>query len=446
MNQLSKCMRKGNGMRCLFAVYLMLCATPALSATITGGTAPGGFVLADGSSSLKLWLKADAITSVTPDTTFSNWVDSSNTAGVTTGSLGTDPTYRASTPGLNPAAGYTASVEFIGGNALSLSGLTSLLTGSVFAVAAPQNDRYVLQHQLNRQLRLRQSNGQNISAYNGANNPVSTATTTTAGNYFIAEWLGNTSSISFYENGAARGTGLLTGGPTGLSDVGYNRVGLQGGSAATVNISEIVVFNVLLNSAERQIVENALSAKWNLPMLANNLYSGDTLPGDYDRDVFGIGRVDVNNQVTSAGSAGFGIEATGSLDNTEFVLAGHNVASNGITSAGLGPSAERWLRHWYVEETGDVDVDFAFDWSDAGLGAPDIVFDQLYFSADGVNFTNMGLTGTYAGDTVIFSLTADQLITGFYTLGSPTIAPEPSSLVAGVVGLGLLLVRKRRRD
>lgn len=428
----------------LAIVVMLTLGSIANAVTITGGTAPGGFVLANGTSSLKLWLKADAITAVPDNTTFSNWVESSNTAGVVTGTLGSNPTYRATTGGLNPAAGYTASVEFIGSNALTLAGLTNLTTGSVFGVASPQNDRYLLQHTANRQLRLRQGNAQNIAAYNGANNPLSTATTTASGNYQIAEWLGDASTVSFFENGASRGTGSISSAPTGLSDLGYNRIGLPGGSTDTVNISEIVVYNTLLNSAERQIVENSLSAKWNLPMLANNRYSGDSLPGNYDRDVFGIGRNDVSNQVGSAGSAGFGIEATGSLDNGDFVLAGHNLASNGTTSAGVASGELRWSRAWYVEETGNVDVTLAFDWSDAGLGAADTTFDSLFFSTDGIAFTALSLTGSYTGDLVTFNLSGTQLTTGFYTLGSTPPAPEPASGVALLMLCGLFGRRRKK--
>lgn len=431
----------------LAALFSFALVSAGHAVTITGGTAPGGFVLANGTSNLKLWLKADAITSVPNNTTFNNWTDSSNTAGVVTGSLGTDPTYRANTAGLNTAAGYTASVEFSGSNVLSLAGLTNLTTGSAFGVASPQDDRYLLQHTANRQLRLRQGNGQNIAAFNGANNPLSTATATTAGNYMIAEWLGDASTISFFENGAARGTGSLASSPTGLSDQGYNRIGLPGGSSATENISEIVVFNTVLNSAERQIVENALSAKWNLPMLDNNLYSGDSLASNYDRDVIGIGRVDASNQVTSAGNAGFGIEATGSLDNGDFVLAGHNLATNGITTAGVAVGDMRWTRNWYVEETGNVDVTLAFDWSNAGLGSPDLTFSHLFFSTDGINFTDTALVGLYTGDQILFNLTGAQLTTGYYTLGSTPPAPEPASLLLLGTGLvGASFIRRRKKN
>src|SRR6187200_2541526 len=98
----------------LVALFSLALVSASHAVTITGGTAPGGFVLANGTSNLKLWLKADAIISVPNNTTFSNWTECSTTAGVLTGSLGSDPTYRANTLGLNTAAGYTSSVEFIG--------------------------------------------------------------------------------------------------------------------------------------------------------------------------------------------------------------------------------------------------------------------------------------------------------------------------------------------
>jgi Ca2+-binding RTX toxin-like protein len=65
-----------------------------------------------------------------------------------------------------------------------------------------------------------------------------------------------------------------------------------GGNAARSwggQIGDVLAFNRTLSAAERITVENSLSAKYNIPLAANDLYQGDTLAnGDFDRDVFGV--------------------------------------------------------------------------------------------------------------------------------------------------------------
>jgi hypothetical protein len=222
------------------------------------------------------------------------------------------------------------------------------------------------------------------------------------------------------------------------------------------NLGEVVMFDRVLNSAETVLVDNYLSSKFNIALNtgggALDVYSGDTaLKGDYDFDIFGIGRLDATNQVTTAGLAGFGIEATGgTLGDNEWVLAGHNVTTNSLTTNDLPVGIYgRWDRVWYVDENlvGGVDVSLAFDFSDAGLGPPvGNSFRLLYSQTDPFSFTDLGLTPIAAGDLVTFSVSDALLATGYYTLG---LVPEPSTLamLLGLGGLGLLgYLRRRRRS
>ncbi|MFH1268832.1 MAG: hypothetical protein ABIK89_24155, partial [Planctomycetota bacterium] len=94
------------------------------------------------------------------------------------------------------------------------------------------------------------------------------------------------------------------------------------------DIAEIAVYTRALNSAELSVVANSLNAKYNVgstlsgsdwTLGVNDYYAGDTAGnGDYDLDVFGIGRAG-DDQVRSAGSQGFGIMST-ALEDDEWVL------------------------------------------------------------------------------------------------------------------------------
>ena len=120
------------------------------------------------------------------------------------------------------------------------------------------------------------------------------------------------------------------------------------GQNSDANISEIVIINRVLNEAERLAVLNALSSKYNLAIGTQDLYTGDTpANGDYDLNVFGIGRANAANQLLSSGQSGFGLEATAIADDGDFVGAGHRVVTNSFTAAGVPAGVvRRFSRTW----------------------------------------------------------------------------------------------------
>lgn len=144
------------------------------------------------------------------------------------------------------------------------------------------------------------------------------------------------------------------------------------------SIGEIIMYNTVLNAAQKIIVENYLSAKYNYTLNSEDLYvQDDNANGDYDYDVAGIGRIDASNQHTD--SKGNGIvrilNATG-LDNDEFLLWGHDngvqqAVNNSDVPAGV---ASRFARVWRVNEVNTagspVDVgDIDMQWDLSGFGA-----------------------------------------------------------------------------
>jgi hypothetical protein len=208
-------------------------------------------------------------------------------------------------------------------------------------------------------------------------------------------------------------------------------------------IAEVVVFTTNLNAVERQLVENYLSAKHMTNALtAGDHYAGDTaVNGDYDHDVFGIGRVDADNEVTEAGTAGLGFEENGTtLDNGDWLLAGHRVSVNWRSTEDLPAGiAQRWKRVWYIDKTGSLDVDMVFDYSDAGLSAPagGTDFELLYSaSEDPYSFTKKSIAESVAGDTVTFTVNDADLADGYYTLGSDEPAPTAPAITPVTGGTG----------
>jgi fibronectin-binding autotransporter adhesin len=70
----------------------------------------------------------------------------------------------------------------------------------------------------------------------------------------------------------------------------YFQVGTNSARSWGGQIGEVIAFDRTLNRSERVVLENALSAKYDIPMSVGDFYQGDTSAnGDYDYEVFGIG-------------------------------------------------------------------------------------------------------------------------------------------------------------
>lgn len=119
------------------------------------------------------------------------------------------------------------------------------------------------------------------------------------------------------------------------------------------DIAEAIIYNNILNSAQKIIVENYLAAKYGL-VIPTDLYAHQNV---HSYDVAGIGQVDAGNQHTDAQSAR--LLAVGNptdLDDGEFLLFGHD---NGDISSWITtdlPNNDlnllRVEREWRVNATG----------------------------------------------------------------------------------------------
>ncbi len=195
-------------------------------------------------------------------------------------------------------------------------------------------------------------------------------------------------------------------------------------------MSEVIIYRTALNPASRIIVNNYLSAKYNIAISANDKYVGDNAGnGDYDFEVTGVGQESTGNNsaFASSVSGGFGLTAVGGLDNTDYILAGHATLINGVNVSDVGgmtgTSNARWQRIWYVDVTNtstNISTNIEFDMSDGGIGSfsgsiTDYVL--LYRSAQSGNWTELTTASTLAGDKVQFN-SISLAIDGYYTLGN----------------------------
>ena len=263
-----------------------------------------------------------------------------------------------------------------------------------------------------------------------------------------------------WEDGATQG---------GASRVGNLTVNTVGRSNAPTplffrgQMAEVLIYARTLNTAERVITENYLSAKYLTALAANDKYAGDApAAGNYDFDVFGIGRdvasnVNINQgpfdispagELASGASGGLGLdERNDSLSDGDYLLAGHDGTPHGTTASDVpGGVAERWSRVFFLDVTGGLDALLTFDFAAAGLGSPGNPdgYTLLYRSGISGTFTDLGLFDSIVGNTVQFNLDGlDDLDDGYYTIGAVGV-PEPTVALM-LVSLGMTATMARRR-
>ncbi|WP_430405371.1 T9SS type A sorting domain-containing protein [Fluviicola sp.] len=210
-------------------------------------------------------------------------------------------------------------------------------------------------------------------------------------------------------------------------------------------ISEIIMYRTKLNDAQRTIINNHLSAKYDISLSSNDWYVGDNPSnGNYDRNVAGIGMDAAgtsNPQFSPSTCAGIGIQTVSGLDNLDYILVGHASPTNSeITTdiAGIaGMNVSRWQRIWYMDitNTGAVNTaNMTFDMSDGGMAGVNLGstsnYILVYRAAQTGPWTEIATANSIVGDQILFT-NQNLTLDGYYTLATKdfTMSPLPVELV-----------------
>lgn len=347
---------------------------------------PGGVGSTDGSSNLSLWLDASTISGIISGFNFSgSWLDQSGNGNHAT-ILDNAPTYSSTNGGNNmPALTFDASNQ----ESLVVTGNTDVLPTSeitVFALGnyedisdsrggmlftsddANWNDGWGIAEQVN-------SGEFNLWVDHYRN---SGCEQNISDNYGLDQlWtliFNTTDNLTYgYKNENTPCTDAFNG-PINY-DTGGNENLLIG---KTVNptymegdISEIIVYDVAVNNAQRIIISNYLAAKYNLTLENYDLYDEDN-SGDYDFDVAGIGQAsDGSNHTSAQGTGIISMSNPRNLDNGEFLIWGHDNGSllaDETSDISIATSA-RLSRVWRVSERDETNS------SDVNVGGIDMTWD-----------------------------------------------------------------------
>lgn len=204
-------------------------------------------------------------------------------------------------------------------------------------------------------------------------------------------WDGVTNVLSSYHDGGFQNSiGGVTTTPSGHN---FTRVGANSNvtnSFFNSRIGEVIVYSMTLNTAQNIIVNNYLSTKYSIALVADDKYAHD---GSHPNDVAGIGREDASNLHTDAqGSGIIRINSPSALGNDEYLMWGHNGAATQSTAAGTPltyqalPTSGRMLeRQWRVSETGgDGDVgEITLTIDITGIGFGSLTAYELLVDSDG---------------------------------------------------------------
>jgi len=341
-------------------------------------TGPGGVGENDGTSSLVLWLDANTETTGMNGVALSTWHDRSGNgldfpAG--TASSGNGATYNSSGVNGYPTLTFNGSNDyyehpynailnpanisiFSSSNVSSTSTYKSLIT-SRSSISGSRRGYIIYSRPGTNRWDFWTAQGTNWG--NDGNN------TSTSGSWasIVCEYAPGTSNKKLFINQSLDFTATKS---MLLNTTTQTRIG--GGHTTAVpqymfqgDMAEIMIYSAILNAAQKIIIDNYMSAKYNYSLTVNNLFNeDDAINGNYDHDVAGIGRVDATNaHDDSQGTGIVRVLNPAGLNDNEFLFWGHD---NGLLQAKEtadvpSPVVARFERIWRVSEvnTSNVAVD-----------------------------------------------------------------------------------------
>lgn len=364
---------------------LLLVAILTISVYSSAQTGPGGVGNNAGTSNLVLWLDANTETAGVNGSPLTLWHDRSGNFNDAT-----SPTTAARPTFVSPSVNGYPSLDFDGANdeyRVVDNATIDLTQWHIFIVpivdlaknynawlvkGRDARENYELLSFVNNNMHgpVRYRNNSR-SSMNAPGNQLSTT------NFNVIEYSSSTAvGRDFYTNGTNVATDNERSTPrTNNFDlyIGDER----GTSGRNINgdLAEVLIYNTPLNSVQRIIVNNYLSAKYGRPT-ASDIYRQDNpANGNYDHDVAGIGRVDASNQHNNSQGTGIvRILNPTNLGNNEFLMWGHDNGALSFTNNEVPVNiSNRLAREWRVSEVNtsgsaiDVgNIDMSFDLTGMG--------------------------------------------------------------------------------
>jgi len=331
---------------------------------IIGIDGPGGVGKIDGTSPLVLWLDANTI-SATNASTVTTWNDESgNNFDLT---VGNGATYNTNVQNGYPAFNFDGSTDYFERAYEAKLNPSSLTIFSANNVTSSSNYKALISNrddpagaEAKGFILYSRSNDNYWQFWNGSTSSweVTNSETSTVGNWAsqTAEYQSGTDGKKIYVNGEqkAQNTHTLNKNTTRPIRVGAGRNENTPDYYYQGDIGEIIMYDEVVNSTQRIIIQNYLAAKYNYTLVDNDIYTMDNSSnGNYDHEVAGIGRVNQYSYHDDAKGTGIiRILNPSGLGDDEFLLWGHNNSAQTFSNTADIPSTtkSRYERVWRVSE------------------------------------------------------------------------------------------------
>jgi hypothetical protein len=321
---------------------------------VSSPTGPGGIGSGDGSSSLRFWIDANEVNYSNNDKVSS--VNNLSGYGNPFEASGTErPTYQLANSSINNLSSFT----FNGNNQLKSNyngnSNENMSFIAIYKATVTTDLDIIIQHGGRNTMGIEQANKH--SDYVGGSNH--TSTTTNTGSWMIREnslsssgtselkyYINNTNTDNFSHNIESR---------TSPTWVGGNGTG--GGTKFNGSIAEALKFTKVLNEAERIIIHNYLSAKYDIALNQNDYYTQDNPgSGNFDFNVAGIGRAtDGSLHNNSQGTGIIKINTPSDLNRDEYLFWGENINNSTYEfTTNTTDYLERQNSTWRVSKRNDL--------------------------------------------------------------------------------------------
>ena len=375
----------------IFLTFFLFLFSP-LMVVLIAQTGPGGV---GNSTSNGLWLRADNISQAN-NTAVATWTDASGNGNNAAQGVGTKQPLFFTTSSLNnmPIVRLDGSDDELAvPDAAILDGTAGI---TYYAVIRPNNLNGSPRGILGKRITFTTSaeyaytwffhgsNRLNLDVHTQNNRFNTGATTFSNATNYILSWdfdgtlaASQRSRMRTGSTNILRSTESSTALPNSNQSVAIGALNVGYGTYLGADYAEIIHFNYALDTVDHILVQNYLSAKYNISIAANDLYDEDNVAnGNYDFDVAGIGRIsatEINNDGQGSGIVRI-LNPTG-LGNDEFLIWGHDgglAQAQEYTDVPAGVQA-RFVRVWRASEVNSsssaVDVgsiDVRFDLSNLG--------------------------------------------------------------------------------
>lgn len=217
-------------------------------------------------SGCKLWLKADFITGLNDGDALATWPDASGNGNDTTqATLGNKPLYKTNIINSLPSVKFDGTDDFMSGTRPAIQPLTKFLVIQPTLNTASQKSYACFCHSGASSFLVARLGTNFWGTFLATSVDLSSTVALVSGTNYLLENTAAINSTFLYQQGVQKATSATTEqGPGGSTTFGLGKDLVNANRQYAGYISEVIVYDTVLSSGNRALVENFLIAKYAL--------------------------------------------------------------------------------------------------------------------------------------------------------------------------------------